>query len=74
MNDKRPSARQTARTQLLHRLIKLVDLLWLSIIFFVTCIPVFTIGPALTALYYTVVKFIRRERGKFCLLYTSRCV
>ena len=71
MNDKRPSARQTARTQLLHRLIKLVDLLWLSIIFFVTCIPVFTIGPALTALYYTVVKFIRRERGKLAQSYFS---
>ena len=70
-NENRSSAKQAARSQLLHRLTQLIDLLWLSIIFFVTCIPIITIGPAVTALYYTVVKVIRRERGKLAESYFS---
>jgi uncharacterized membrane protein YesL len=42
---------------------KLIDILLLSIIWVIICIPIITIGPATTALYYTVVKVIRRERG-----------
>lgn len=42
---------------------KLVDLMIISILWVIICIPVITIGPATTALYYTVVKVIRRERG-----------
>lgn len=34
-----------------------------SILWAVCCIPMFTIGPASTALYYSVVKTVRRERG-----------
>lgn len=42
---------------------KIFDLLMLSLVWLVLCIPVVTIGPASTALYYTVVKVIRRERS-----------
>ena len=42
---------------------KLFDIGYLSIVFILFCIPVVTIGAALTALYYTTVKVIRRERG-----------
>lgn len=42
---------------------KVVDTFFLSVIFIITCIPVFTIGPALTALYYATAKSLRRDRG-----------
>ncbi len=42
---------------------KLCDMLFLSVIWLVFCLPVVTIGPANTALYYAIVKVIRRERG-----------
>ncbi len=42
---------------------KLCDILFLSIIWLIVCIPIVTIGPANTALYYATVKVIRRERG-----------
>lgn len=42
---------------------KVWDLIWLNILWVVCCIPIVTIGPATTALYYAVVKVIRRERG-----------
>ncbi|MGN6714227.1 YesL family protein [Anaerocolumna jejuensis] len=42
---------------------KIVDAFFLSIIFLVTCIPIITIGPALTALYYATAKSLRRDRG-----------
>jgi uncharacterized membrane protein YesL len=42
---------------------KIVDIIVISLIWVICCIPIFTIGPATTALYYTVVKVIRRERS-----------
>lgn len=42
---------------------KVCDMLFVSIAFIFLCLPIITIGPASTALYYTVVKVIRRERG-----------
>lgn len=42
---------------------KLVDILLISILWLFCCIPIVTIVPATTALYYTVVKVIRRDRG-----------
>lgn len=42
---------------------KIVDIILISIIWIICCIPIITIGPATTALYYTVVKVIRRERS-----------
>lgn len=49
--------------RLMKVLSKLFDIGYLSIVFILFCIPVVTIGAALTALYYTTVKVIRRERG-----------
>ncbi|GAA4297574.1 YesL family protein [Anaerocolumna aminovalerica] len=42
---------------------KMWDILVISILWLLLCLPIITIGPATTALYYTVVKVIRRERG-----------
>lgn len=42
---------------------KLCDLIFLSTVWFFLCIPIITIGPANTALYYATVKVVRRERG-----------
>ena len=42
---------------------KVSDMLFISITFIFLCIPIVTIGPASTALYYAIVKVIRRERG-----------
>lgn len=42
---------------------KICDILFLSILWVFLCIPIITIGPATTALYYATVKVIRRERG-----------
>jgi uncharacterized membrane protein YesL len=42
---------------------KMWDILVISILWLLLCLPIVTIGPATTALYYTVVKVIRRERG-----------
>lgn len=43
---------------------KFIDMIILNVIFLISCIPVFTIGAAWTAMYYTCVKVIRRDRGK----------
>lgn len=42
---------------------KICDMLFVSIAYIFLCLPIITIGPASTALYYTIVKVIRRERG-----------
>lgn len=42
---------------------KLFDLIVVSLLWVLCCIPVITIGPATSALYYSVVKSIRKDRG-----------
>lgn len=42
---------------------KLFDVVYLSLVWLVFCLPIVTIGASTTALYYTTVKVIRRERG-----------
>jgi uncharacterized membrane protein YesL len=42
---------------------RIFDLIFISIVYLLVCLPVITIGPANTALYYAVVKVIRKERG-----------
>lgn len=42
---------------------KVFDLMVLGILWLVLCIPIITIGPTCTAMYYTVVKVVRRERS-----------
>ncbi len=39
------------------------ELILLNIVFLITCIPIVTIGSALTSFYYATIKSIRRERG-----------
>lgn len=48
---------------LINFLNKVCDLVLLSLVYVICCIPIITIGPATTALYYATVKVIRRERG-----------
>lgn len=42
---------------------KIIDCIYLSLIFLITCIPIFTIGASMTALYYTVQKVLKNDRG-----------
>lgn len=39
------------------------ELIMLSVVFLICCIPIVTIGPAITSLYYAVIKSVRRGRG-----------
>ena len=50
-----------------HAMGKLLDSLWVSILWLFCSIPVITLGASTTALYYTVHKSIRGNRG-----YTTR--
>ena len=50
-------------SRLMKVLGKIFDIGYLSIVFIIFSLPVFTIGASLTALYYAVVKVIRRDRG-----------
>lgn len=42
---------------------KIIDVVSLSIVWTLCCVPIVTIGPACSALYYAVVKTVRKERG-----------
>lgn len=42
---------------------KLVDIVIVSLLWVLLMVPIITIGPATTAMYYCMVKVIRRERG-----------
>lgn len=42
---------------------RIVDICWLNILWFITSIPLFTIGASTTALYYVAMKMIRNEEG-----------
>lgn len=42
---------------------KIVYSVWLNILWFICCIPIITIGPATTALFYTCQKIARNEEG-----------
>lgn len=42
---------------------KIIDCVWLSILWFLCNIPIITIGASTTALYYTMNKVIRNDRG-----------
>lgn len=44
----------------------LVDVVGLSVLWIALCLPVVTIGPATAALYYAMVRYVRRrESGAF---------
>lgn len=42
---------------------KLVDIVWLSLLWFVCCIPIFTIGASTCGLYYAMNKSFKHDRG-----------
>ena len=42
---------------------RLADLMILNLIFVVCCIPIVTIGPALTAMHYVTLKMVDNEEG-----------
>ena len=44
---------------------KIFDIMFLSILWFLSCIPLLTIGAAVTALYYTVQKAKKNEEISF---------
>ena len=46
---------------LMQALNKVADLMWLNILTLICCIPVITVGPALTALHYMALKMARDE-------------
>lgn len=48
---------------LMSGLSKMADLIWLNILAFICCIPIFTIGATLTALNYVALKIVRNEEG-----------
>lgn len=42
---------------------KVCDMILLDVLTLIVCIPIITIGPALTALYYVALKIVRNEEG-----------
>lgn len=46
---------------LMNGLSRIADLAILNILFLICCIPVITIGPALTAMYYVTLKMVKNE-------------
>lgn len=42
---------------------RVADLMILNILFLLCCIPIITIGPAITALYYVTLKMVRNEEA-----------
>lgn len=42
---------------------KVFDMIVLNILCLITCIPIVTIGPSITALYYVAMKLVRDEEG-----------
>ena len=57
--------------KVLDEINKIVDILWLCLIFFITCIPIITIGAATTSLYYVMLKVIKNDRGYVTSQYFS---
>lgn len=50
---------------------KMADLMILNIVFLVSCLPVFTIGAALTGMNYVTLKMVRNEEGGIVRSYLS---
>lgn len=50
---------------------RIADMVVLNVIFLISCIPVITIGPALTALYYVAINAWGREDGYIFRMYVK---
>lgn len=53
----------STNSPLWRALTKLADLVWLNILFVICCIPVFTMGAALSAMYSVTLKLCINEEG-----------
>jgi uncharacterized membrane protein YesL len=42
---------------------RIADMMWLNILTLICCLPIITIGPALTALHYMALKMVRNEES-----------
>ena len=42
---------------------RVADLIILNLLFLLCCIPIVTIGPAITAMYYVTMKMVRNEEA-----------
>ena len=42
---------------------KIVYAVWLNILWFICCLPVFTVGASTTALFYVALKIVKNEEG-----------
>lgn len=67
MNEEKPSKRAKLR----EGINGIIDLIWSGLLWLVCSIPVFTLGASSTALYYTVVKCVRHDRGRATPMFFS---
>ena len=58
-------------TRIGHSLSLITDIIYAGILWFVFSIPIISLGPASTALYYVTVKSIRHERGSLTKSFLS---
>lgn len=56
---------------IMRGLTKITDCICLSVMFVISCIPIVTIGAAASALYYTVYKVLKNDRGYIFREYVS---
>lgn len=54
---------------LMNGLNKIADLMWLNILTVICCLPIFTVGAAMTALHYCALKMVRNEEGNLTTQY-----
>lgn len=50
---------------------RMADMIVLNVIFLISCVPIITIGPALTALYYVSINTWKRSDGYIWKMYTK---
>lgn len=55
----------------MRALTKLADLLWLNILTVICCIPIITVGAAMTSLHHTCLRMVRDEDGNITKGYFS---
>ena len=64
-----------------HFLSRIADIIFLNLLFLLCCIPIITIGPSISALYYCMLKIIRKRDSSitgmffhsFAMLWRERC-
>ena len=56
-------ARQPKDSKFYNGFGNVVDIIYIGLLWLLCCLPIVSIGPACTAMYYTMVKCVRRGRG-----------